>query len=135
MQTTQRQRKAPVHGRRAKTEDTKLRQELVAILDKFFQETPYSVVFDKGVDSRLSMMVTYTDFFSKALIGRMLSDAIPKDVHVVLKREYSDKAVAKVLADEYRRNRVAVVDCYNGELRPQTIQDFVNSALEKHEIL
>jgi hypothetical protein len=30
---------------------------------------------------------------------------------------------------------VAVVDCYNGELRPQTIRDFVNKALEKQEIL
>ena len=65
----------------------------------------------------------------------MLADALPKEVHVALKREYSDKAVAKVLLDEYKRNRVAVVDCYNGELRPQTIKDFVGKALEKQEIL
>ena len=80
-------------------------------------------------------MVVYTDFFSEHLVGQMLSDAVPKEVHVVLRREFSDKAVAKVLLDEYNRNRVAVVDCYNGELRPQTIKDFVNKALEKQEIL
>jgi hypothetical protein len=93
------------------------------------------MVFERRTGGGLSAMVTYTDFFSEHLVGKMLGDAVPKEVYVVLKREYSDKAVVKVLLDEYKRNRVAVVDCYNGELRPQTIRDFVNRALEKQEIL
>ena len=51
-------------------------------------------------------MVVYTDFFSEHLVGQMLSDAVPKEVHVVLRREYSDKAVAKVLLDEYRSGKL-----------------------------
>lgn len=136
MQTAQQQQPKGSHGRRKpKADEAKLRQELVSILDKFFEGTSYTVVVERRTDGRLSAMVVYTDFFSEHLVGKMLADTLPKEVHVALKREYSDKAVEKVLLDEYKRNRVAVVDCYNGELRPQTIKDFVNKALEKIEIL
>ena len=137
MQTAQQQQqpKGSAGRRKPKADEAKLRQELVSIFDKFFEGTPYVAVFERRTGGGLSAMVTYTDFFSEHLVGKMLGDAVPKEVHVVLKREYSDKAVAKVLLDEYRRNRVAVVDCYNGELRPQTIRDFVNRTLEKQEIL
>lgn len=136
MQTAQQQQSKGSGGkRRTKADEAKFRQELISILDKFFEATPYSAVIERRTDGGLSAMVTYVDFFSEHLVGKMLMDAVPKEVHVVLKREYSDKAVAKVLLDEYKRNRVAVVDCYNGELRPQTIKDFVNKALEKQEIL
>ena len=136
MQTAQQQQPKGSNGRRKpKADEAKLRQELVSILDKFFEGTSYTVVFERRTGGGLNAMVAYTDFFSEHLVGQMLADAVPKEVHVVLKREYSDKAVAKVLLDEYKRNRVAVVDSYNGELRPQTIKDFVNKALEKQEIL
>lgn len=137
MQTAQQQQqpKGSAGRRKPKADEAKFRQELISILDKFFEATPYSAVIERRTDGGLSAMVTYVDFFSEHLVGKMLMDAVPKEVHVVLKREYSDKAVAKVLLDEYKRNRVAVVDCYNGELRPQTIKDFVNKALEKQEIL
>lgn len=135
MQTMQQQPKGSSSSRRPKKDDARLRQELVSLLDKFFEGTSYSLVFGRNKEGRLDAMVVYVDFLSEHLVGKMLADAIPKEVHVVLKREYSDKAVAKVLLDEYRRNRVAVVDCYNGELRPQTIRDFVGRALERQEIL
>ena len=136
MQTAQQQQPKGSAGRRKpKSDEAKLRQELVSILDKFFEGTSYTVVFNRRTGGGLSAMVTYTDFFSVHLAGQMLADAVPKEVHVALKREYSDKAVVKVLLDEYKQNRVAVVDSYNGELRPQTIKDFVNKALEKQEIL
>lgn len=137
MQTAQQQQqpKGSAGRRKPKADEAKFRQELISVLDKFFEATPYSAVIERRTDGGLSAMVTYVDFFSEHLVGKMLMDAVPKEVHVVLKREYSDKAVAKVLLDEYKRNRVAVVDCYNGELRPQTIKDFVNKALEKQEIL
>ena len=136
MQTAQQQQPKGSAGRRKPKEDeAKLRQELVSIFDKFFEGTSHTVVFERRTGGGLSAMVVYTDFFSEHLVGQMLSDAVPKEVHVVLRREFSDKAIAKVLLDEYKRNRVAVVDCYNGELRPQTIRDFVNRALEKQEIL
>ncbi len=136
MQTAQQQQPKGNAGRRKpKADEARLRQELVSIFDKFFEGTAYTAVFERRPGGGLSAMVVYTDFFSEHLVGKMLSDAVPKEVHVVLRREYSDKAVAKVLLDEYRRNRVAVVDCYNGELRPQTIRDFVNRVLEKQEIL
>lgn len=135
MQTAQQQPKGPARRRRPKADDAKLRQELVSILDKFFESTSYTVVFERRKEGGLSAMVVYTDFFSEHLVGKMLVDSVPQEVHVILKREYSDKAVAKVLLDEYKRNRVAVVDCYNGELRPQTIKDFVCQLLGKQEIL
>lgn len=135
MQTMQQQPKGSSSSRRPKKDDSRLRQELVSLLDKFFEGTSYSLVFGRNKEGRLDAMVVYVDFLSEHLVGKMLADAIPKEVHVALKREYSDKAVAKVLLDEYRRNRVAVVDCYNGELRPQTIRDFVGRALERQEIL
>ena len=134
MQTTQ-QPKGSTGRRKPKADDAKLRQELISILDKFFEGTSYTVMFEQRKGGGLRAMVVYTDFFSEHLVGKMIADAVPKELHVVLKREYSDKAVAKVLLDEYRRNRVAVVDCYNGELRPQIIKDFVNKSLEKCEIL
>lgn len=136
MQTAQQQQpKGSKARRRPKADETKLRQEMVSVLDRFFEGTPYTVVFERRKDGGLSAMVVYTDFFSEHLVGKMLADVVPKEVHVALKREYSDKAVSKVLLDEYKRNKVAVVDCYNGELRPQTIRDFVDKALEKMEIL
>ena len=137
MQTAQQQQqpKGSAGRRKPKADEAKLRQELVSILDKFFEGTSHTVVFARRTGGGLNAMEAYTDFFSEHLVGQMLADAVPKEVHVVLKREYSDKAVAKVLLDEYKRNRVAVVDCYNGELRPHTIRDFVNKALEKQEIL
>ena len=137
MQTAQQQQqpKGPGRRRKSKADDAKLRQELVSIFDKFFEGTSHTASFERRTGGGLNVLVVYTDFFSEHLVGKMLADAVPKEVHVALKREYSDKAVEKVLLDEYKRNRVAVVDSYNGELRPQTIKDFVNKALEKQEIL
>ena len=80
-------------------------------------------------------MVTYTDFFSEHLVGKMLGDAVPKEVHVVLKREYSDRAISQILLQEYKKNKVAVVDCYGGELRPETVRAFVSRKLDGVEMI
>jgi len=65
----------------------------------------------------------------------MLADIIPSEVHVVLKREYSDRAISQILLQEYKKNRIAVVDCYDGELRPETVRAFVSRKLDGMEMI
>lgn len=119
----------------AKAVDTKVCQDIIARLDKFFGVTPYSVVWDRGRGGRMSASVTYTDFFSEMLTMQMLADVIPPEVRFTVKREYSDKAIAQILLKEYKKNRVAIVDCYNGELRPETVRGFVHRILDGVEML
>lgn len=121
--------------RKPKADDTKLRQEIIARLDKFFGQGVYQVDFAKARGGRLGALVTYTDFLSEHLAGQMLADIIPSEVHVVLKREYSDRAISQILLQEYKKNRIAVVDCYDGELRPETVRAFVSRKLDGVEMI
>ena len=121
--------------RKPKADDTKLRQEIIARLDKFFGQGVYQVDFAKDRGGRLGALVTYTDFLSEHLAGQMLADIIPSEVHVVLKREYSDRAISQILLQEYKKNRIAVVDCYGGELRPETVRAFVSRKLDGMEMI
>ena len=121
--------------RKPKADDTKLRQEIIARLDKFFGQGVYQVDFAKARGGRLGALVTYTDFLSEHLAGQMLADVIPSEVHVVLKREYSDRAISQILLQEYKKNRIAVVDCYGGELRPETVRAFVSRKLDGVEMV
>ena len=110
-------------------------QDIIVRLDKFFKGTPYSVEWGKARGRRMGVAITYTDFFSEVLTRQMLADVIPSDVRFTVRREYSDKAIAQILLKEYKKNRVAIVDCYNGELRPETIQGFVGRVLGGVEML
>lgn len=121
--------------RKPKADDTKLRQEIIARLDKFFGQGVYQVDFAKARGGKLGALVTYTDFLSEHLAGQMLADVIPSEVHVVLKREYSDRAISQILLQEYKKNRIAVVDCYGGELRPETVRAFVSRKLDGMEMI
>ena len=121
--------------RKPKADDTKLRQEIIARLDKFFGQGVYQVDFAKARGGRLGALVTYTDFLSEHLAGQMLADVIPSEVHVVLKREYSDRAISQILLQEYKKNRIAVVDCYDGELHPETVRAFVSRKLDGVEMI
>lgn len=115
--------------------DTKVCQDVIARLDKFFNGTPYSVEWSRARNGRMGVAITYTDFFSELLTNKMLSDVIPPNIRFTVKRQYSDRAIAEILLKEYRKNRVAVVDCYNGQLRPETIQSFVMRSLGGVEML
>jgi len=121
--------------RKPKADDTKLRQEIIARLDKFFGQGVYQVDFAKANGGKLGALVTYTDFLSEHLAKQMLADIIPSEVHVVLKREYSDRAISQILLQEYKKNRIAVVDCYDGELRPETVRAFVSRKLDGMEMI
>lgn len=127
--------KTPTSERRAKADDTKLRQDIIARLDKFFGQVPYSVEWAKPRGGRLGVLITYTDFLSEHLVRRMLADVIPPEVRFVVKREYSDRAIAELLLKEFKKNKVAVVDCYGGELRPETIRAFVVRKLDGVEMV
>lgn len=127
--------KTPTSERRAKADDTKLRQDIIARLDKFFGQVPYSVEWAKFRGGRLGVLITYTDFLSEHLVRRMLADVIPPEVRFVVKREYSDRAIAELLLKEFKKNKVAVVDCYDGELRPETIRAFVVRKLDGVEMV
>ena len=121
--------------RRPKADDTKLRQEIIARLDEFFGQVPYSVDWAKSRGGRLGVLITYTDFLSEHLAKRMLTDVVPTEVRFVLKREYSDRAISQILLQEYKKNKVAIVDCYGGELRPETVRAFVSRKLDGVEML
>ena len=121
-------------GKKEKT-NTKLYQDIIARLDGFFKEIPYKVEWNTRADGKVSAVIVYTDFFSEHLVGQMLVDVMTEGTPFELKRTYSDKAVAQVLLNEYRKNRVAVVDCYNGELCPETIRDFVTRKLDAMEMV
>ena len=111
--------------RKPKADDTKLRQEIIARLDKFFGQGVYQVDFAKARGGRLGALVTYTDFLSEHLAGQMLADIIPSEVHVVLKREYGELTIMLTLLKLYKENRVAIVDEINGELRSYQIRHYV----------
>lgn len=117
-----------------KAESAKVCQDVISRLDKFFGASPYSLEWDKD-PGKMSAVIVYTDFFSQALVMQMLKDVMPEGVRYSVRREYSEKAVAKILLSEYKKNRVAVVDCYNGELHPQTIRSFVGGRLDSIEML
>lgn len=104
-------------------------------LDKFFNEVPYSLEWGKARNGRLGVIITYTDFMSEALVKNILRDIIPSEVHFVLKREYSDAAIAKILLEEYKHNRSAMVDCFNGSLVTEPIRIFVNRKLDAVEMI
>ena len=118
-----------------KAVDAKVCREVIERLDKFFKGTPYSLEWSRARNGRIGVAITYTDFFSEVLTRKMLTDVIPQNIRYSVRREFSDKAVARVLLQEYRKNRVAIVDCYNGELRPETIQGFVSRVLGGVEML
>ena len=127
--------KNSTHVRKPKADDTKLRQEVIARLDRFFGQVPYSVDWAKSRGGRLGVLITYTDFLSEHLAKQMLTDVVPPKVRFVVKREYSDRAVSQILLSEYKKNKVAVVDCYGGELRPETVRAFVSRKLDGVEMI
>lgn len=118
-----------------KVDDTKLHRKVIESLDKFFNATPYTVEWAKSRSGKTGVHITYTDFFSERLTSQMLRDIIPDSIQMSLKRVYSDTAVSRILLNEYKKNRVAVVDCYEGRLDPETIRDFVTRKLDSVEML
>ena len=135
MQTIQTDGKTSTPSQKSKQRSTKLRQDIRKRLDKFFGQGVYQVDFAKANGGKLGALVTYTDFLSEHLAKQMLADIIPPEVHVVLKREYSDRAISQILLQEYKKNRIAVVDCYDGELHPETVRAFVFRKLDGVEML
>lgn len=121
--------------RNTKPVDTKVYQDIIERLDKFFGEVPYKLEWTKARNGREGVRITYTDFFSERLVRSMLQDVLPPEIRYEVKREYSDKAIARILLDEYKKNRVAIVDCYEGKLRPETIKGFVDCKLDTIEML
>lgn len=114
---------------------TKPYHDIIARLDGFFKETPYKVEWGVRPDGKPVALIVYMDFFSEHLLRQMIAGVMPDGTEFELKRTYSDKAVSQILLNEYKKNRVAVVDCYNGELCPETIRDFVSRKLDAVEML
>lgn len=127
--------KTPSRKRQPKQVDAKRYQEIIESLDKFFGVTPYKPEWSEARNGRVGLLITYTDFLSEPLVRKMLTDIVPAEILFMVKREYSDKAVAHILLQEFKKNRVAVVDCYGGQLRPETIHDFVYRKLELVEMM
>lgn len=131
VQTTQQTQKK----KQCNTVFARLYASVIERLDKFFGTAPYTLEWARSESGRAGVLITYTDFLSEGLVYQLLEDIIPKEVKVSIVREYSDNAVARILLQEYRKNRVAVVDCYGGELRPETIRNFVRQKLDAVEML
>ena len=120
---------------KAKEQDTdKACLEVSMKLDKLFNGVEYELVWAKARNGKVGVMITYKDFLSVGLLGRMLKDIIPSEIHVNLKREYSDEVLARILLDEFKKNRIGVVDCYGGSLVTEPIRAYVYRLLSSVEL-
>lgn len=108
--------------------------EISLKLENLFGEVKYDLFWAKARNGKLGVMITYEDFLSVGVLRQMLKSIIPSDIHVNLKREYSDGVLVGVLLDEFKKNNVGVVDCCNGSITAETIRGYVYRRLESVEL-
>lgn len=120
---------------KAKRQDSdKVCLEVSMKLEKFFGSVEHELFWAKARNGKLGVMITYKDFLSVGLLRQMLKDIVPSDIHVNLKREYSDKVLARTLLDEFKKNRIGVVDCYGGSVVTEPIRAYVYRLLAAAEL-
>lgn len=99
-----------------------------AVVRKIFGEHLLDVSFHYYRGGR-SIFINYEDLKPEQEMRSELKRAVIGKWNFVLLRKYSTKNVMNTMLDLYNKNRVAVVDIKNGELRPFTIQAYVNGLM------
>ena len=78
------------------------------------------------------IVVTYEDFKPEAEVKEEITKVIEGRWKIITVREYSNENIMHTMLDIYKENRVAVVDVENGELKPYTVQAYVNRMMAKN---
>ena len=78
------------------------------------------------------IIVTYEDYKPEASVKEEIAKAIEGRWRIIVEREYSNENIMHTMLGVYKENRVAVVDCENGELKPYTVQAYVNRIMAKN---
>jgi hypothetical protein len=79
------------------------------------------------------IFVTYEDFKPYEEVQTMIRDILQGRWKLTLQRIYSNERIKDTLFDVYNKNRVAVVDMVNGELKPYTIRNYIHNLMMKRE--
>lgn len=72
------------------------------------------------------VIVTYVDFKPEPEVKGEIIKRIEEGWDIILQREYSQENIMRTMLDIYNENRIAIVDCENGELKPYTVRSYVN---------
>lgn len=112
-----------------KQKERQQKQEQVeATIRKIFGEHLLDVSFHYYRGGR-SISINYEDLKPEQEMRSELKLAVIGKWNFVLLRKFSAKNVMNTMLDLYNKNRVAVVDMKNGELKPFTIQAYVNGLM------
>ena len=79
------------------------------------------------------IFATYEDFKPYEEVQTMIRDILQGRWKLTLQRIYSNERIKDTLFDVYNKNRVAVVDMVNGELKPYTIRNYIHNLMMKRE--
>lgn len=77
------------------------------------------------------IFVTYEDFKPYVEAQTMIRDILQGRWKLTLQRIYSNERIKNTLFDAYNKNRIAVVDVENGELKPYTIRNYIHNLIMK----
>lgn len=112
-----------------RTERRQQEQEIEAMLRTILGDSFKEVDFCYYRKNR-GMLVTYEDFKPEKDLLEEIRQAVGSEWNVVLKREYSDLAIMMAMLKMFKKNRVAIVDIEEGELRPYQIREYVLRQME-----
>ena len=77
------------------------------------------------------IVVTYEDFKPEAEVKEEITKVIEGRWRIITVREFSNENIMHTMLGIYKENRVAVVDQENGELKPYTVQAYVNRMMSQ----
>lgn len=75
--------------------------------------------------------VAYEDFKPYDETRALVRDVLQGKWNLILRRSYSSEYVKNTLLEIYNKNRIAVVDVVNGELKPYPIRVYVLNMMMK----
>lgn len=76
------------------------------------------------------IVVTYEDYKPEAEVKEEITKVMEGRWRIITVREFSNENIMHTMLGIYKQNRVAVVDQENGELKPYTVQGYVNGIMD-----
>ena len=78
------------------------------------------------------IIITYEDYKPEVSVKEEIAKAVEGRWKIITVREYSNENIMHTMLGVYKQNRVAIVDQVNGELKPYTVQAYVNRIMSKN---
>ena len=78
------------------------------------------------------IVVTYEDYKPEAEVKEEIMKVIEGRWKIITVREFSNENIMHTMLGIYKQNRVAIVDQVNGELKPYTVQAYVNRIMTEN---